>query len=49
MPVKKHYKSECWICDRHIYSILLWSRGRAYVLNPILPKLETEKIKFEID
>ena len=47
--LKKHYKNDCWICEKHIYSILIWSRGRAYILNPILPASETEIVSYQID
>ena len=46
---KTHYKHECWICDGHTYSIIFWSRGMCYKINPILPKDKAEKIRFEID
>lgn len=49
VPLKKHYKNECWICEKQIYSVLMWSRGRAFVLNPILPSDKSEKLRFEID
>lgn len=27
----------------------MWSRGRAFVLNPILPNDKSEKLRYEID
>ena len=35
---KPHYKSDCWICDRHVYSLIFWSKGMAYKLDPIFDK-----------
>ena len=46
VPSKMHYKSDCWICQKHIYSVLLWSRGRAMVLNPIMPATDAEELSF---
>jgi hypothetical protein len=30
VPRKTHYKNDCWICEKHVYSVIFWSRGRAY-------------------
>ena len=46
---KPHYKNECWFCEGHVYSIIFWSKGMCYKLNPILPKDKTEQIRYEID
>ena len=46
---QKHYKSECWVCEKHIYSVLLWSRGRAYLMQPILNENEAEELCYQID
>ena len=47
--IKKHYKNDCWVSERHIYSMLLWSRGRAYILNPTMGDSDTERIRALID
>ena len=49
IPFNPHYKSNCWICDRHVFSIIFWSKGMAYKLDPILDKQQSEIIRFEID
>lgn len=49
MACKPHYKHECWICDGHVYSVLFWSKGMCYKLNPILTKEKTDEIRWEID
>ena len=49
MAIQGHPKSECWVCDKHIYSLLLWSRGRAYVLNPILDSEEADVLRLQVN
>ena len=49
IPILKHYKNSCWLCEGHIYSIIFWSRGRAYRLNPIFRGKETDPIRWEVD
>ena len=49
VPNKHHSKCECWICAAHIYSVLLWSRGKAYVMNPVMTPEEAEGLRYEID
>ena len=44
-----HYKSNCWICEKHVYTIFFWSRGQAFKLNPIYDKERTEILRLEID
>ena len=46
---KTHYKNECWICEKHVFSILFWSRAQAFKLDPVLSKDKTEEIRYEID
>lgn len=46
---KKHGKCECWICEKQIYSILLWSRGKAFFLSPVFSDDQAQKVRFEID
>lgn len=46
---KKHYKNDCWICEKHVYSVILWSRGRAFLLNPVFNKDQSGKLVYEID
>jgi len=47
--LKKHYKNNCWLCEGHVYSVIFWSRGRAYRLNPIFKNQEAEPIRWEVD
>ena len=49
MPTKKHAKADCWICAKHIYSVLFWSRGKAYKLSPIINKENSSLVCYEID
>ena len=44
-----HYKSNCWMCEGHTYSIIFWSKGMAYKLDPIYDKKKAEILRFEID
>ena len=46
---KSHYKNECWYCEGHVYSIIFWSKAKAYKLNPILSKEKTEIIRQALD
>ena len=46
---KTHYKNECWICEKHVYSVIFWSKAKAYQLNPVLSKEKTDEVRFEID
>lgn len=46
---KPHYKSNCWMCEGHIYTIFFWSKGMAYKLNPIFDKDKSEVLRYEID
>ena len=44
-----HYKSNCWMCEGHVYTIIFWSKGMAYKLNPIFSKDKSEILRLEID
>ena len=44
-----HYKNNCWICDGHVYSVIFWSKGMAYKLDPLFDKKQSEIVRFEID
>ena len=46
---KPHYKSDCWLTNNHVYSIIFWSRSMAFKLNPIFDKEQTEIVRFEVD
>ena len=46
---KPHYKNECWMCEGHVYSVLFWSKGMCYKMNPILSSDKTEVIRYTID
>jgi hypothetical protein len=49
VTAKAHPRYNCWICEKHIYSVLLWSRGQAFMLNPILDESEANMIHVQID
>jgi len=46
---KPHYKNECWMCQGQVYTILFWSKGMCYKLNPIFSKDKSEEIQWAID
>lgn len=49
MAYNPHHQSNCWICEKHIYTIIFWSKGMAFKLDPVLNKEQTEILRFEID
>ena len=49
VPNLSHYKNDCWVCSGHVYSVIFWSRGRAFTLNPVFKEDEDEPIRWEID
>ena len=44
-----HHHTNCWICEKHAYTIIFWSKGMAYKLDPVLNKEQTELLRYEID
>ena len=46
---RPHYKNECWICDRHVFSVIFWSRAMAFKMTPIFNKEQTEIVRYAID
>ena len=44
-----HNKYDCWICEGHVFSVIFWSRGMAYKMDPVLNKEQTEIVRYEID
>ena len=44
-----HNKYDCWICEGQIFSVIFWSRGLAYKMDPVLNKEQTEIVRYEID
>ena len=49
VPYRPHNKHDCWSCEGHVYSVIFWSKGMAYKLDPIFNKQHSEIVRYEID
>ena len=47
--LRDHHKHDCWVCEGHVFTIIFWSRGKAFKLDPIFNKDKTEIMRFQID
>jgi hypothetical protein len=45
----RHPKYDCWMCAKHNFSLLLWSRGKAYTLKPFVDENIADQIRKVID
>ena len=46
---RPHNKYDCWMCEGHVFSVIFWSKGMAYKMDPIFNKQQSEIVRLEID